>query len=162
MTEPISTPAHAAGEVERARERLGRELAAGNLRKHPARVEIDGVPADRLEDRGTLLLEHRAEVGDLLDAVAKVVLAEHLPEPGRDRLEVAPGQAAVGGEALEDDPAGLQPLEEDLVLADGDEAADVRDRVLLRAHENAVRLGEHLADDVRQRRVRRTPPRARG
>ena len=120
------------------------------------------MPADRLEDRGTLLLEHRAEVSDLLDSVAEVVLAENLPEPDRDRLEVASGQAAVGGEPLEDDPAVLEPLEEDLVLADGDEAADVRDRVLLRAHEDAVRLGEHLADDVRQRRVSRTPPRARG
>ena len=82
--------------------------------------------------------------------MAEVVLLEHLVEPDRDRLEVAPGEPAVRGEALEDDPAGLQPLEEHLVLADRDEPADVGDRVFLRAHEDAVRLGEHLAHDLRR------------
>src|SRR5215211_6697173 len=146
--------AHAAREVERAGERLGGELGRWDLRQHPARVEVDGVPTDRPDDRGALLLENRTEVGDLLDAVAEVVLAEHLPEADRDRLEIPPGEAAVGWEPFEDDPARLQPLEEDLVLADGDEAADVRDRVLLRAHEDAVRVEEHLAGNVRKRLVR--------
>ncbi len=39
------------------------------------------------------------------------------------------------------------------VLPDGDEPADVRDRVLLRAHEHGVGLGQRLVDDVRERDV---------
>src|SRR5213596_3279511 len=78
--------ANAAREVERAGERLCGELGRGDVREYPARVQIDGVTADRLQDGGPLLLQDRTEVADLRDAVAKVVLVEDLPESGGYRL----------------------------------------------------------------------------
>ena len=63
--------------------------------------------AERAEDRRAASASIAAQVGDLLDAVAEVVVVEHLVEADRDRLEVAAGEAAVRVEALEDDPAGL-------------------------------------------------------
>ena len=75
-------------------------------------------------------------------------------QAGRDRLEVAAGQSAVRREALEHDAARLQPVEELLVLADGDEPADVGDRVLLRAHEDGIRLDDHLLTISVERRLR--------
>ena len=146
--------AHAAREVERARERPAGEAGRRDVRQRLAGVQVDGVAAGRLDDRGTGRGERLAEVGDLGDAVAQVLLVHHLVEADRDHLEVAPGEAAVGREALGHDAAHLEAGEELLVVADGDEAADVRDRVLLRAHEDAVGVGHHLAHDLRQRHVR--------
>jgi hypothetical protein len=48
-------------------------------------------------------------------------------------------------------PRGLQAAEERLVIANGDEAADVGNRVFLRAHQDRVRLGEELMHDLAER-----------
>ena len=66
-------------------------------------VEVDGVAADRLHARDARLDQRLAEVGGGADPVAQVVLVDHLAQPLGDRLEVAPGQAAVGGESLRQD-----------------------------------------------------------
>src|SRR5918994_5345397 len=69
-------------------------------------------------------------LGHLLDPVAEVTLLENLTEADGNGFEIAPGKTAVRRKALEDDAARLQAVEELLVLADGDEPPDVRERVL--------------------------------
>jgi hypothetical protein len=58
--------------------------------------------------------------------------------------------------ALEDDSACLEAAKQLLVLPDPDEAADVGDRVLLRAHEHRVGVREHPVHDLAEGRIRVT------
>ena len=57
-------------------------------------------------------LEQLAEVVHLPDARAHVVVLHRLLDPDRHRLHVAPGEAAVGVQALEDDDEVARLLEE--------------------------------------------------
>jgi hypothetical protein len=72
--------AHAAGEVERGRERLGRELLLRHMRQEPFRVEEDGVRADRDDDRDPALEQEASEVRALRDVVADDRLVARLPD----------------------------------------------------------------------------------
>jgi hypothetical protein len=84
---------HSAGQVERAGQRLRRERLGREMSQHRPGVQVDGMPAERPQHGGAGLAEHGSEVGDLLDPVAKVVLAEDLAKPDGDRLEVPAGEA---------------------------------------------------------------------
>ena len=66
----------------------------------------------------------------------------------RDGLEVAAGETAVGREALGQDQA-VAGRRGQFVVVQREPAADVRERVLLRAHRHAVGDREHVAHDVR-------------
>ena len=70
-------------------------------------------------------------------AVAEVVVVDRLHETLRDRLEIAAGEAAVRREALGED-AERAALVGELGVVHRHPAADVRERVLLRAHRHAV------------------------
>ena len=93
-----------------------------------------------------------AEVLHLADAEAQVVLVQHLAQAARHGLEVAAGEAAVGGEPLDHDQPLLQRLQQ-LLVAAGQEAADVGQAVLLGAHGAAVGVAEDLAHDLGDRAV---------
>ena len=82
----------------------------------------------------------------------QVVLVDHLLEPARDRLEVVAGKAAVGREALGEDQEIAAALRETIVVH-REEAADVRQAVLLRGHGAAVGEREHLPRDLARRSI---------
>ena len=106
-------------------------------------------------------VERLAEVGGRADPVAEVVVVDGLAEALRDRLEVAPGEPAVGREPLGEDQQVAAALGE-VVVVHREPAADVGERVLLRAHRHAV--GERRRSRARcpRRRGRPGPARARG
>ena len=118
------------------------------MRREGARVDVDRVAADRLDDRDAGRGESLAEAADLADAEREVVVVEHLAQTDRHRLEVAAGEAAVGREALDQDELVLQRLDPGLV-AQREEAAHVGETVLLGAHRAAVGESEDLAHDLR-------------
>ena len=122
------------------------------MRQERARVEVDRVAADGLDDRDAGRVERLAEVGGRADAVAQVVLVDDLAQALGDRLEVAPGEAAVGREALGEDQQ-VAALLGQRVVAHREPAADVGEAVLLGAHRHAVGEGRHLAHDVGDRTV---------
>ena len=96
------------------------------------------------------LVERPRQILGRGEAIGEVALVEHLVEPLGDGLEVATGEAAVRREAL-----GADQLHADLLgdrgVADAQHSSDVHDRVLLRAHREAVAEIEHLAGDRLQR-----------
>ena len=83
----------------------------------------------------------------------EVVVVDDLAEALRDGLEVAPGEPAVGREALGQDEHVATRLGERVVV-EREPAADVGEPVLLGAHRHPVGERGHVADDVRDRPVR--------
>ncbi len=100
----------------------------------------------RPQDRHAGVAQVLADVARRHDAVVQVVLVDGLLHADGERLEVASGQATVGGEALGEDQQVLV-LAGELGVARGEEAADVDDRVLLGAHRAALRQVAHLLHD---------------
>ena len=104
--------------------------------------------------RPAAVSQHARQVPGGGEAIGQVVLVEHLDEPLGQRLQIAPGQAAVGHEAL-----GADQLHADLlgqrVVADAEQAAHVHDGVLLGAHGEHIGQLEHRAG----RRSERLEPR---
>ena len=115
--------------------------------------------ADGPDHRDAGGLDALAEILRGAQAIGEVVLVEDLLQADGQRLQVAPGKPAVGGEALGDDHEAAHRLGEARV-ADGEKAADVSERILLRAHQRAVAEGEHLAGDFAHVAVLVTPSRA--
>ena len=134
-------------DVQLSRERLRRVLVLRDVRQESAGVEEHRVPADRLDDRDARLQEALAQVADLADAVRQVVIVNGLPQPDRHRLQVAPGQAAVAGHALEhhDQLAGRR---QDLLVPHRQEATDVDQAVLLARHSQPIEVAQLLLDDL--------------
>ena len=100
------------------------------MRQQRASVDVDRVPAGRLDDRDAGLCDLVGEVLGRSDAVPQVRLLHHLLQAASDGLEVVPGQAAVRRKALGEDQqraALLGPR----VAAHREEAADVGEPVLL-------------------------------
>ena len=95
--------ADAAFQVQLRRQRHAGKLVQRNVRQEGARVDIDGVPAGRLHDGHAVLGDVVAQIGGGGDAVAQVVLVQRFLQAHGDGLQVAAGQAAVGGKALGQD-----------------------------------------------------------
>ena len=138
--------------VELDGERLAGVVVARDVRQEGARVDVDGVPARRLEDRHAGRGDALAEVLHRGVAILLVGEIERLVEADRDRFEVASGQPAVGRKALGQDEQLLLVPRHGVVVG-AQEAADVGHAVLLRAHRAAVGEREHLARDVEEREV---------
>ena len=115
-------------------------------------VDVDGVPAGRLDDRHAGRQQVLAQVLDAPQAVVQVVLVEHLDEALGHRLQVAAGQPAVGDEPFGQDQQVVGPLGE-RVVAHQQHAADVDQAVLLGADRRAVGQVEHLAGDLADRPI---------
>ena len=139
-------------QVQLGGQRLGREEVLREVRVEAPRVEEDRVPADGLDDRDVPLLEQLAEVADLADADADVLVLDRLLDADGERLHVAPGHAAVGVEPLVDHDEVAQLLE-DVPVVDRQPAADVDEVVLLGAHPGAVGVRAELEQDLGDRRV---------
>ena len=139
--------AHAAGQVQRQRERPGRVLAARDVGQHVQGVNIDGMAAggqhDRHAGRGQLL----PQVFDRADAVAQVVLIQRFKQPDGDGFEIISGQPAVGHKALGQDQLVLAGLGQ-IVVIEGQETADIGHAVLLGAHRAAVGVRKHFLGDL--------------
>ncbi len=131
--------ADARGQVQFAGQGLGRIAGGRDVRQQARGVEVNRVPARRLDDRHSRRSQAVAQILDRADPVLEVVLVEHLAQADRHRLEVAPGQAAVGREALAEDQ-GLTRLVHPLLVVERQEAADVDERVLLGAHPASIRV----------------------
>jgi hypothetical protein len=113
-------------------------------------VDVHRVAADRLDDGNPLGGERLAERRDLRDSEREVVLVENLLEPDRDRLEIAAREPAVRRKALDEDQLVLEPLDPRRI-PQREEAPDVGEAVLLRAHRAAVGQGEDLGHDLAHR-----------
>ena len=122
------------------------------MRQERPRVDVDGVPPGRLQDRDAGALQSVAEVGRGTDPVPEVVVVDRLLESLGDRLQVAPGEAAVRREAFGEDQEVAAAIRQRVVVQ-REPAADVGERILLRAHRHPVGERGHLADDVGDRDV---------
>ena len=91
-----------------------------------------------------------AEVLDLADARADVVVVHRLDDAAGHGLHVAAGQAAVGVQALVDHDHVPRLLEE-LLVVHRQPAADVDHGVLLGAHRAGVGVGAELLEDFGHR-----------
>ncbi len=144
-------PALAVGSTD---ERLSREPLAGDVWQCRTGVDVDGVPPDGPVDGNVLALQHVCECPDLSDTVVEIAGVDGLPQADRHRGHVAPGHPTVGVEPLvEDSPFSEPPEQVVLVVADGDEPADVDQTVFLSADDDRVGGCELLANDRRYRRL---------
>ena len=105
--------------------------------KEGSGVDEDGVASDGLDAGHSTLGEQFAEVPDLGDAVGEVLFVHHLPESHGQCFQVTAGEAAVGGEAFEEDDPRDDPVVHFLCPA-RHEAADVHQGVLLAGHGDGV------------------------
>src|SRR5581483_2002213 len=117
-------------EVDLAGQALGRKLLLRDMRVDPLRVEEDSVAADRLDDRNAGRLQHLPELAHLQDARPDVIVVDRLLDADRDRLEIAPRQAAVRVEPLVHD-AQVPGLRGEVRVVQPDPPPDVHQRVLL-------------------------------
>src|ERR1043165_5425625 len=107
---------------------------------------------DRLRARNTFARRSPAEVRGRADSVAEVLMVDSLAQALRDRLEVAPGKAAVGGEAFgqnEQRPA----LCGRRAVVPREPATNVREWVLLGAHRHPIGERRELAHDLGHRPI---------
>ena len=88
--------------------------------------------------------------------VIEIVLIQDFAQPDGDGIEVAPGQAAVGREALGQNQNIAFSLRE-FGIVGAEEAADIRKCVLLGRHRAAVGIAEHLAGNIDRSRCLRSP-----
>ena len=105
------------------------------------------MPAGRFDDRDTRFVQPLCQIGSLAQAVSQVGFVQAFPQANRHGVQVAAGQAAVGGEAFAQDQFVLDMLEERFVVH-RQEAADIDDGVLFGAHGHAIRQGEDFAGDL--------------
>jgi len=63
-----------------------------DVRQHAGGIDIDGVPAGRLDDGDAMIGDVAAEVAGGDDAVVQVVGVEHLFETDGDGVQVASGR----------------------------------------------------------------------
>ena len=145
--------AHTAFEVERVGHGKRREPRLREVRQQRPRVDVDRVPADRLEDRHAPLPQRCREVARVADPVRQIVQVERLAQADGDAIEVSSRKTAVRRESLHQDQAIPCPLVQHGVV-EREQTADVRKPVLLRAHRHPVGQSEHLARDVDRRRIR--------
>ena len=134
-------------QVQRAAESLAWELLRWNMRQRRACVDVHGVAAGRLDDRDAGLPDPITEVLGTAQPVTQIVLVQHLLETLSDGLEIATGQAPIGGETLreyEQLPRSRGPG----IAVQREETADVGDAVLFGAHRAAVRVRELLPCDL--------------
>ena len=106
-------------------------------------------------DRDAGLTQSLHDVARREQAVIQVVLIERFVKADGDGLEVTPGEAAVGREALGPDQ-DISFLEGQLRIIGAEEAPDIPERVLLRRHRAAVGMAEHLSGDINRRRILET------
>ena len=143
---------HSAFGVQGAGQRLARVVQRVQVRQQGARVDEDGVAPEGDDDRHSRRLQRLTEVGDRPYPVAQVVMVGALGQALGDRLQVAAGEPAVGGEALGEDFQGAALLGQ-AVVVEGQPAADVGQGVLLGRHRHPVGQGGHLPDDAGDRDV---------
>ena len=133
--------------VEFHGQRLAGELVRRDVGQHARGIDIDGVAAGRLDDGDAVVGDVAAEVAGGDDAVVQVVGVEDLFQADGDRVQVAAGQSAVGGEAFgQDEQVGL--LLEDAVVVGAEQAADVGEGVLLGGEGAAVGERKHFLGDL--------------
>src|SRR5271170_4357769 len=111
--------------------------------QHAARINIDGVTAWRLDDGNAVVGDVAAQVAGGRDTVAQVVRLQHFFEASCNGVEIAAGQAAVGGEALSKNQQVVFELSEAVVIG-GKESANVGESVFLRGECAAIGQGKHL------------------
>src|SRR5687768_15941386 len=99
---PTLHRADTAVDVKRGRECLSRVILLREMREKATRVEEHGMSADRRDDRNPCVVKLWAEVAHLMDAMADVVVVDHLENALGDGLHVAAGQAAISRHPLED------------------------------------------------------------
>ncbi len=102
--------ADAALQVEAHDQRLTGKLVAGHVGQEAQGIQVDGVAARRLDDGDASLQQPVGQVLGMGQAVGQVVLVQPLPQPAGDGLQIAPGQAAVGGKSLAQDQLLAGPL----------------------------------------------------
>lgn len=107
--------------------------------------------ADRAHDRHAFARDLFAEVLHLADARVHVVVADRLADADRHGLHVAPGQPAVGVQALVEDHHVASRLGQSVVVH-RQETADVDQAVLLAGHRAAVGVRAELAQYFREER----------
>ncbi len=121
-------------------------MGHGHIGQHGARVDVDRVAAGGFDKTHTGRLEALAQVFGGPQAVAQVVFLHALLQAHGQRLQVAPGQAAVGGKALGHDQHVAHRVHP-FLAAQHDEAANVDHAVLFGAHGGAVGIRKHLLHD---------------
>ncbi len=140
--------ADAALQVERRGECLAGEFGLRNMGQQAACIQVDGVTAGRFQDGDAGFDQALPQESRLPGAVGQVGFIQSLPETNRHGFQVAPGQAAVGGETLAQDQLVADALEEG-IIADSQEPADIDQGVLLGAHPGAIGHREDLPHDLR-------------
>jgi hypothetical protein len=116
------------------------------VRQHGAGVNVDGVAARGLHDGDPGGSELVAQIGHGADAVAEVVLVQHLLDADGEGLQIVAGEAAVGGKAFGEDEI-VAALGGERVVVEREEAADVHEAVLLGRHGAAVGEFKRLPGD---------------
>ena len=144
--------ADAADLVQAAGQRLPRIGQGLDMGKPFAGVDEHRMAAGRLDHGNTKRIQPFNDVFVGADAVAQIFFIDDFAQTLRDGVKVASGQAAVGWEALGLDQPG-PGLSRQIIVVQGQPAADIGEAVLFCAHGHAVSAGETVAHDVGDRTV---------
>ncbi len=117
------------------------------MREQPPGIQVNRVASGWLDDGDILLQQSLRQVGCLSQAIGQVALIQSFPQAHRHGVQVAPGQAAVGGKAFAQDQFIARPLVQRLVIH-RQEAADVDNGILFSAHRGPIRQGKDLPGDL--------------
>ena len=126
---------------------LPREVDRLQVGEERRRIDVNGVPTRWLHDRHARAGDVLAEIGGGGNTIEQVVGVERFIQAGRDGVEIAARQAAIGWEPLGEYQQVLLVHGEARVVG-GKEATNVGHPILLRRHGAAVRQRKHFARDV--------------
>ena len=115
-------------------------------------VQKNGVAAYRLDDRDIPVDQQLAQVTNLVDAAANmIVLTDFLDADGHS-FHITAGHATIGVQILQRSPPYCGQVEHVLVI-DGQPAADIDQIVFFSAHPGAIGVTAELLQDGRDRLV---------
>ena len=96
-----------------------------------------------LDDLYVAVRKPRREIPNRSQAILQVILVQHLVQTNRQGLQISPGEAAVGWEALGEDQQ-IPCLFRHRIIVQRKEAADIPETVLLEAHRCPIGITENL------------------
>src|ERR1700736_2779570 len=115
--------------------------------EHHAGIDIDRVPAGRLDDRQPGVRDMATEICRGGDPIFEVFVLKHFLQSNCDRVQITSSESTVGWKPFGQDQEICLFLRKEIIVC-AEESAYVRERVFLCRKGAAISQRKHLASDL--------------